>query len=250
MALILGTGLNAAVYLPANALAKSKFGDRPIAWCETARHVLVNTELSLFGHKTFPETRWDRLLKRDHPNPDFQPLEHFTSGRYLGEVVRLVLSDSIASFGLFGGLFPQNFEMYALGTDTIAAIEADSSPSLSTAAAVMNAAHPLPKSQQYTRKDLGFVRRVVTLVSSRATAFIAAGVVALCALRLETQGEESDAGSDICVGCNGSVIEKYPNFRQRTQEWIDTLTGRSAIIKLKLNGESALLGAAVAVACQ
>lgn len=123
-ALILGTGVNASVHLPVHILAPGKFGVRPSSWHESAKHVIVNTELSMFGAGILPYTKWDRLLLAAHANPDFQPLEHFVSGGYLGEITRLVLVEGIQTVGLFGGIVPKSLEeRYSLETETISRIE-------------------------------------------------------------------------------------------------------------------------------
>lgn len=57
MSLILGTGTNAGVYFPVGALGHDKFGDRPGSWFEAAKHVLVNTEMSMIGKQHLPVTR-------------------------------------------------------------------------------------------------------------------------------------------------------------------------------------------------
>lgn len=124
LALILGTGTNAAIHLPISALARTKFGQRPRSWHEKAKHVVVNTELSMFGKGIFPTTRWDDCLNKTHMQPDYQPFEHLISGRYLGEIVRLILVEAIRTASLFGGEVPSKLaEPYALETDTIAIIE-------------------------------------------------------------------------------------------------------------------------------
>lgn len=123
--LILGTGVNAAVHLPVHIFAPSKFGNRPSEWHASAKHVVVNTELSMFGTDILPSTRWDANLRSVHPMPEFQPLEHFVSGGYLGEIVRLVLVEGIQTAGLFGGVVPPSLrERYSLETETISHIEA------------------------------------------------------------------------------------------------------------------------------
>lgn len=124
MALIVGTGTNAAIQLPTSAFAPAKFGQRPKSWFDRAEHVLVNTELSLFGKGVLPMTRWDDYLNITHRLPNFQPLEHLVGGRYLGEITRLVCVEAIQTAGLFGGQVPERFlEPYALSTETIAAIQ-------------------------------------------------------------------------------------------------------------------------------
>ena len=123
-ALILGTGVNAAVHLPVHMFSQEKFGTRPASWHESAKHVIVNTELSMFGGGILPYTRWDKDLLAAHQRPDFQPIEHFVSGGYLGEISRLVLVEGIRTAGLMGGIVPPSLvERYSLETETLSHIE-------------------------------------------------------------------------------------------------------------------------------
>jgi hexokinase len=122
--LILGTGTNMSVVLPVNAFGQGKFGERPQSWFDNAEHVLVNTEMSMFGKQIYPATRWDEALNKAHSHPDFQPLEYFIGGRYQGEIVRLILVDAIHTIGLYDGQYPEHFlEPYSLETSTMAAFE-------------------------------------------------------------------------------------------------------------------------------
>ena len=252
IALILGTGLNATANLNVSAIARHKYGARPDSWFADAQHVLTNTELSLFGRNVFPVTKWDQDLNRNHSKPDFQPLEYLTSGRYLGEITRLVLVDAIKVAHLFGGAMPKNFDQYDLTSETAAIIEGDNLPTLSRAQAALTTKHPLPDARLYTGKDLQHVKNIITMVSSRAAAYLATAVNALCEFKFQHE-PASAAKENITIACNGSVLEKYPDFLARTQAWLDILTSRSLCLgtmKLELTGESVLLGAAVAVACQ
>lgn len=123
--LILGTGVNIAVHLPVPTIGREKFGDRPASWFEKASHVIVNTELGMFGKGILPVTRWDKALNEAHLRPDFQPLEHLVSGCYLGEMCRLALVEAITTTGLFGGFVPPSLlNPYSLDTETISFIEA------------------------------------------------------------------------------------------------------------------------------
>jgi len=123
-ALILGTGVNAAVHLPVHIFSPPKFGVRPSTWHDTAKHVIVNTELSMFGGGILHFTKYDKALLSTHPMPDFQPLEYVVSGGYLGEIARLVLIDGIQTAGLFGGTVPPSLEKrYSLETETLSRIE-------------------------------------------------------------------------------------------------------------------------------
>ena len=122
--LILGTGTNAAVFLPVSAISAPKFGDRPATWFDEARQVVVNTEMSMYGRDVLPLTRWDEELKRNHEKPWFQPLEHMCSGMYLGECCRLPLVEAIERTGVFGGVVPESLRKpYSLHTETLSLVE-------------------------------------------------------------------------------------------------------------------------------
>ncbi len=123
--LILGTGVNIAVHMPVNTIGPAKYGKRPDSWYEKASHVIVNTELGMFGKGLLPLTRWDRQLNDGHPRPDFQPLEHLVSGYYLGEICRFALIEAIETTGIFGGVLPPSLaKPYSLDTQTLSLVEA------------------------------------------------------------------------------------------------------------------------------
>lgn len=251
-AVILGTGFNIAVHLPTSTLSSSKYKGYPQKWLDEADHVLVNTELSMFGKDVFPRTRWDEQLNDAHVRPDFQPFEHMISGRYLGEVVRLIIVEAVRTAGLFGGELPDKLsEAYSLETGTIAALEMDESKNLTNAIALFQSKHALSKPPSYN--DIQFVRQVSQLVSHRAAAFLAAGIHALWTLRTTSEGLTPATAGKLAIGCNGSVIEKYPLFRELCQSHLDELTTASGAepksISLEIAVESAIFGAAVAVCC-
>ncbi|ORY14814.1 hypothetical protein BCR34DRAFT_478878 [Clohesyomyces aquaticus] len=249
-AVILGTGFNIAVHLPTKALATSKFHGYPQKWLDEASHVLVNTELSMFGKNVFPTTKWDDYLNETHVKPDFQPFEHLISGRYLGEIVRLIIVDAVKTAGLFSGELPQKLdEPYSFETGTLAAMELDESKNLTQATSIFESRHPCSKPPTYN--DITFVRHVSQLVSHRAAAYLAAGIHALWYLRTTAEGLTPKSAGRLAIGCNGSVIEKYPLFRELCQSHLDELTTLSGAeprsIALEVAVESAIFGAAVAV---
>jgi hexokinase len=251
-AVILGTGFNISVHLPVSALASSKYKGYPQSWLDEASHVLVNTELSMFGKDVFPRTRWDEQLNSAHMRPDFQPFEHMISGRYLGEIVRLIIVEAVRTTGLFSGEMPDKLtEPYALDTGTLAELESDETKNFTQAIATFQSRHPLSKPPTYN--DIHFVRQVAQLVSHRAAAYLAAGIHSLWALRLKSEGLTPATAGRVAIGCNGSVIEKYPSFRELCQSHLDELTAASGAgegsISLEIAVESAIFGAAVAVSC-
>ncbi|KAG9248370.1 hypothetical protein BJ878DRAFT_531955 [Calycina marina] len=250
--LILGTGVNAAVHLPVHIFSAQKFGIRPTTWHESAKHVIVNTELSMFGGGYLPYTKWDKLLLSTHACPDFQPFEHFASGGYLGEITRLVLVEGVQTSGLLAGVLPQSLEKtYSLETETISRIASDKSLTLKGASDIFSSRHP--SSHTPTVADLKALQQIAACITQRAAGLVAAGVYALWALRNDAENIDILDCEQTLVAYNGAVLENYPGFRETCQQQLDNLVGASGgktgVIKLVYAEESSLIGAAIAVAC-
>lgn len=98
-----------------------------------------------------------------------------------------------------------------------------------------------------------FVREICRLVSRRAAAYLAAGIHALWALRTAAEGLTPASAGRVSIGCNGSVIEKYPRFQTTSQYFIDEMVTMSGAelhsVLLEPAYESAIFGAAVAACC-
>ncbi|KUI59077.1 Hexokinase-1 [Cytospora mali] len=275
--LILGTGVNIAVHLPVPTIGRDKFGNRPSTWFDKASHVIVNTELGMFGKGILPRTRWDKVLNAAHPKPDFQPLEHLVSGFYLGEMCRLALVEAIDTTGLLGGVVPPSLLLpYSLDTETISLIEADTSSSQEPSLTTFKSRHPSPI--EPTTADIAFIRTLASYISRRSSAIVAASIFALWQFKNEAEADylvsssssstpsldspahfltaaqgELDLQGHV-VAFNGSVIEQYPGYLQNCQDYLDELVSsaggaKPATISLVGAKESSLLGAAVALAC-
>ena len=260
MSLILGTGTNMAVNLPVSCISAAKFGSRDESWYAKASNVIVNTEVSMFGQNILPRTRWDDCLNGMHKLPDYQPLEYMTTGLYLGEILRLVILEAVEMAGLFDGNLPQPLQVpYSLNTSILAMLEEDRSVNMSQSAALLEKTWSLPAPP--SDSELVFLRTVTGAISSRATAYLAVAIHSLFILQRETKvtPEILRGTSRTSIACNGSVIAKYPNFKERCEEFIDLMikTDASDIegyeevfdkVVLETVDEGAVLGAAVAVA--
>ncbi|KAL4880028.1 hypothetical protein BJY04DRAFT_192241 [Aspergillus karnatakaensis] len=275
MSLILGTGTNVAIHFPVHAIGLSKFGTRPPGWFDYAKHVIINSEMSMFGGGVLPMTRWDEIINRTHLRPDYQPLEYMATGRYLGEIVRLIIVEAVEVAHLFGGELPHSMRnAYSFDTSIVAFIEADTSPFLSSSAALLQKEHTFntPPSPD----DLQFLLRVCQTVSKRAAGYLATAIHSMWCLRNESEYADSysaSAGKEprqvtvteseskpecLSIACDGSVINKYPGFRDRCQSYLNQLTQETSkssqtsdeepCIRLEPAPESAIFGAAVAVA--
>ncbi|PYH93509.1 hexokinase [Aspergillus ellipticus CBS 707.79] len=279
MSLILGTGTNVAIHFPVHEIGLTKFGARPTGWFGYAKHVIVNSEMSMFGGGILPRTRWDELLNRTHLRPDYQPLEYMITGRYLGEIIRLIIMEAVETAQLFGGELPHSMrDAYSFDTSIVASLEADSSPLLTSSAALLQKEHSFSVAPSV--EDLRFLRRVCQMVSKRAAGYLATAIHSMWCLRNEvefptavtsappsiketqevTVVESEENPHSLSIACDGSVINKYPGFRDRCQKYLNDLANETYIstptldeaaqpsVRLDMAPESAILGAAVAVA--
>ena len=124
MGLICGTGTNATCLCPTQYLSDEKYhheaGGR--AWEE---FVLVNTEWSMFGKGLLPVTEYDRIVDEESGMPGFQPFEMMVSGRYIGEIVRLVCVDGIKENAWSFDTIPEGWnQKWAVQTATCSMVEA------------------------------------------------------------------------------------------------------------------------------
>jgi hexokinase len=248
--LILGTGVNIAVHLPVGVFNSDKFGVRPSSWHDAAKHVIVNTELGMFGKGLLPMTRWDTHLNATHILPDFQPFEHLVSGRYLGEIARLILLEGIRDAKVLNGEVPSSLELpYSFDTSLLAHIQ--SSSSYKEARDLFSTSHPT--SRLPVESDIRILRNIAVAVSERACAILAAAIHALWQLRNEAENGAAHLKDHTVMACNGSVIQNYPEFKATCQNYLNVLVemtgGAAGSLELISAMESSLLGAAVAVAC-
>ncbi|KFY40358.1 hypothetical protein V495_05472 [Pseudogymnoascus sp. VKM F-4514 (FW-929)] len=280
--LILGTGTNIAVHLPTSLLG-AKLAERsnnvvspptsppslstsPGSSVSTSSavpphdHVIVNTEISMFGAGVLPLTRFDKALDAAHALPGFQPLEMLVSGRYLGEVARLVIVEGFERGALFADAkaLPKGWERgYGLDTEVLAKLQVGEWKSLGLG---------------ITEADGEALGRIAIAVSARAARVVASSIYALRSVRdgaaakavtMPTKAEliegviegtltatPAAVKENTVVACAGAIIQFYPDFRAGTQAALDELCGEQdqGRIELCLAEESSLLGAAVGAA--
>ncbi|OJK05353.1 hypothetical protein ASPACDRAFT_20573 [Aspergillus aculeatus ATCC 16872] len=279
MSLILGTGTNVAIHFPVHQIGLTKFGTRPPGWFDYAKHVIINSEMSMFGGGILPMSRWDEVLNSTHLRPDYQPLEYMITGRYLGEIIRLIIVEAVETAQLFGGNLPHSMrDAYSFDTSIIACIEADTSTSLASSTNILQKEHTFTTPPSV--EDMRFLQRVCQIVSNRAAGYLATAIHSIWCLRNEAEYPElstpatatlketqevtvvESEGSplSLSIACDGSVINKYPGFRDRCQLYLNELvketrtlqlpsiSSAEPYIRLDPAPDSAIAGAAVAVA--
>jgi hexokinase len=125
LGLVVGTGFNAAVKLPANSLVAEKYGLRPREWRESANEVLVDTELCVVGRNIFSQTRWDDQITALLPSRSALGLEQWIGGFFLAEIIRRILLEATERALLFRGHTPDKLrQLRSIGLEMFAAMEA------------------------------------------------------------------------------------------------------------------------------
>ncbi|OBA20772.1 actin-like ATPase domain-containing protein [Metschnikowia bicuspidata var. bicuspidata NRRL YB-4993] len=262
LALVLGTGFNLCCQLRALArIAPSKL-------LSDEHHVLFNTETSLFGNSLVPAlaTKYDcyidprfadSLLFAPHmavdpaTNAIFQPFELLTSGRYLPELVRLVLLDAVAQNEIFAA--QKNFAVLATPyqgvTGELMCLVAEGTDD-SFLAERIEACFRWPR-LLVTLADVADFKLVVQSIVHRAAYVVAVAIVAYVELLARHNGPfDTDV---ISIGYVGSVMEYFGSLRTAVLDFVNgcpLVASHGVQVKLEFVHESSLVGTAIAAASQ
>lgn len=202
----------------------------------------------MFGKNILPTTRWDDVLNATHILPDYQPFEYLVAGKYTAEIVRLIIVEAAQTAGLFDGLLSRSLEnvQYTVETKDLAFIDIDTSHELVASRALFHQRHQCPHLP--SERDMMFIKDVVRRVSTRSIMFFTVGIHALVALLQRLESVDMD---HITIGCDGSIINKYPDYMERVQATLDEMLESDQLhkkirVSLERTTDSAVLGAAVA----
>ncbi|KAB2573689.1 Hexokinase [Lasiodiplodia theobromae] len=258
MGLVVGTGTNATVPMTVDSLGsfKTQFLDLPTETSPQDAKIVVNTEWSVCGtdiplKQLQVPTIWDAELDRACDAPGFQPVEYMTAGRYLGELVRLVLVQLLpeqCGCGTKDDLPPTLMRRNSLSTKFLATVVA-----LADDAELKRSLEELypPRSASggsfaWTKERMGLLRAAAAAVQVRSAALVAAMIVGLLArvgevyLDGDDDAEDTEADANaassspgapttgeaeeqLIVAHTGGVILQYPGYLEDCEKWIDTL---------------------------
>jgi len=204
----------------------------------TAGHMIVNMEWGNFNGLT--QTPYDVQLDRTSGNPGQQVLEKMVSGKYLGELTRLIIADLILKKAIFegqGGLgfsAPDSFE-----TVDMSAIELNNSSDLEVVNKILTRFGVVNSSI----RDRMAVKQICSAVSGRA-ARISAAVIAATVMKMDP-----DLSRRHTVAVDGTLYEKYTSFAQRIEAGLMELLGeKTSQIKTVYTTDGSGKGAAVIAA--
>lgn len=242
ISLILGTGINAGVMFPTSLLSPVKLAR--VGLPEGTDVCMVNTEISMVQSDVVPETCWDAELDSQVERPGFQPLETKVSGRYMGEISRLIIRDLIRYSNLCDGHLPQGFDTpYGFDCSLMSDLEElYHANKMTEAHKLFLSRHP---SEHVSEFDFVQMCNIFVLVSTRSAAVTAAILTSLACLLPPEETREC------VIAFTGTVIEKYPHFQKRCQDFLNLLClPRGMHLTLGYSENGSLLGPAIAAAMQ
>ena len=238
--------------------------------------VVINTEWTINGAaKPLNDlglfTVWDKALDRTCDAPGFQPFEYMTAGRYLGELVRIIVllwCTEMVGYN-FEDLPEALRTRNQLSTTFLATVVAPAEDPI-LLAATLDEALPAPKNSRWRwgLESAKMVMQAAQAVQLRSAALIAAATVGLmaCAGELSLSDESrrskeqqtnghtnsrSGTVEELVVAYTGGLITLYPGFKEETQRQVDQLLRRESYrnrakrVVLREASDGGIIGAGV-----
>ncbi|CAE6427100.1 unnamed protein product [Rhizoctonia solani] len=213
IAVILGTGCNAAYMEKVSNIPKIKHLGLP-----DDELMAINCEWGAFDsfeHQHLPRTKYDVIVDETSNKPGEQAFEKLISGRYLGEILRLIICELIDEGVLFLGQNTYKIEKaYSFDTAFLSLMESDPTDELLTVVGIFTHFYGI----ETTLAERQFFRALAKLVGRRAARLSACGIAALV-----TKGGYLDEGCS--VAADGSLYSKYPGFAERVHEALTDIFG-------------------------
>ncbi len=213
MGLIFGTGCNGAYYEKVSAIPKleGKLGDD----VDQEDLMAINCEYGAFDneHKVLPRTKYDVQIDEESPRPGQQTFEKMISGYYLGELMRLVLIDLYNDGFVFKNQdITKLKEPFILDTSVPAKIEEDPFENLEDTNDLFVSLLNITT----TKAERKLIRKLAEFVGVRSSRLSVCGIAALAKKRGLTSAH---------AAADGSVYNKYPNFKERAAQGLDDIFG-------------------------
>ncbi|KAK7105292.1 hypothetical protein V1264_016694 [Littorina saxatilis] len=196
--LIVGNGLNACYVKDLTHVETDSPDD------DKQHEIIVNTELGALGENgclDFCRTAYDKLLDEQSNFHESQVLEKMVGGRYIGELVRLVL-EGLTREGLLFRSVPSRdalFKRDSFSTELVLKVENDTEEPYKQTADTLNGLGV----KHFSQEDLQTVRHVCKAVCERA-AFLTATSLATLIKRIKQP--------EVIVVVDGYLYRRHPRF--------------------------------------
>ncbi|KAI3405948.1 GLK1 [Candida oxycetoniae] len=246
--LILGTGTNGAYYATIDDIPKLK------GVPEGTKGMVINTEWGSFDNtlEILPDTIFDQIVDSETTNKGYHMFEKRVSGLFLGEILRVALLDMFEKGLIFqdlykarGGSLPHRLvEPWLLDSEVLSYIQIDDSTNLKMSELILQNTLRLPTNED----ERIVIQRLTRAISKRASQLAAIPIASI--VRVVKEQWKGD-NRDLEIGCDGSVIEFYPGFRDaimKSFNVIDPLKGSNKKVHLKIAKDGSGVGAALVAA--
>jgi len=213
IACIFGTGCNAAYMEHIKDIPKLK--DLGV---DGNIDMAINCEWGAFDsfeHEHLPRTKYDIIVDESSNKPGEQAFEKLISGRYLGEIMRLVICELIDEGVLFLGQNTYKLENpYVFDTAFLSLMESDPTDELLMIIGIFSHFFAV----ETTLAERQFFRALAKLIGRRAARLSSCGIAAIVS-RMGYLDEGCQVGAD------GSLYNKYPGFADRIHEGLVDIFG-------------------------
>lgn len=244
---IFGTGTNGAYF---DTIDKIKKLDSASVG-KNVSGMVINTEWGSFDNtlEILPSTKYDVIVDKETANPGYHLFEKRISGMFLGELLRVTLIELFKEGHIFtdlyksrGGSLPHRLaEPWQLSSEVLSYMQIDDSTDLKMSQLILENVLRLPT----TKVERIFIQQLTQAISNRA-AYLSA--IPLAAILIRVKDQYKDDPKDFEFGCDGSVVEFYPGFREKVLkaiELIDPLKGENKKVRLQIAKDGSGVGAAL-----
>ncbi|KAL7152435.1 hypothetical protein ABFS83_04G096900 [Erythranthe nasuta] len=240
IAVILGTGTNAAYVERAQAIPKWH-GPLP-----KSGEMVINMEWGNFRSSHLPITEYDHALDVESLNPGEQIFEKLTSGMYLGEIVRRVLLRMAEEAFFFGDEVPPKLKIpFILRTPEMSAMHQDTSSDLRV---VDEKLKNILEISNTSLKKRRVVVELCNIAATRGARLAAAGIFGV--LKKTGRDIPKEGGEKTVIAMDGGLYEHYTEYRKCLENTVGELIGdeSSSAITFEHSNDGSGIGAALLAA--
>nr|GLL17800.1 hexokinase-1 [Ipomoea trifida] len=216
VAVILGTGTNAAYVERAQAIPKWH-GPLP-----KSGEMVINMEWGNFRASHLPLTKYDNALDAESLNPGEQIFEKITSGMYLGEILRRVLLKMAEEAAIFGDEVPPKLQCpFILRTPHMSAMHHDATLDLKVVGDKLKDILEIPNTSLKVRR---VVVELCNIIATRGARLAAAGILGI----LKKMGRDtprSGGSAKTVIAMDGGLYEHYTEYRNCLETTLNELVG-------------------------
>ncbi|XAR53391.1 Hexokinase [Bertholletia excelsa] len=239
-AVILGTGMNSA-YVEQAANIPKWVGPLP-----KSGKTVINTEWGNFWSSHLPLTDYDHALDAQSRNRGEQIYEKMISGKYLGEILRLVLCGMAEEAAFFGDVVPPKLKKpETLRTADMSIMHHDTSADLSVVGNTLRDILEISHTSLETRKT---IVKLCDIIAARGARLSAAGVLGILKKLGRDKVREGEQTRSV-IAIDGGLYKNYTKFRNAMQGTLKELLGEaSKTVVLELSSDGSGIGAALLAA--